>query len=519
MALKLYAWQEECLAKWFQNNCRGIVNVVTGAGKTVLAMAAAARLSGLPGMGGLKVYIVVPKAFLAGQWERALRGYLSVPRADIGEYSGARKSGLGRKYMIYVVNSARYSLARHITGDFADSLPVLLIADECHHYGTDENRKIFGFYPYMNDDTRFYALGLSATPYCEHYDDVLVPRLGPEIYRFSFNSALMAGIINPFAVFHIRLRFADYERADYNTYTDQIAYSLIKLRKAYPNLRARDTPAFFARLRQLADNGKDAEMAELARSVMVLSYQRKAVVYNAGARVWCVIDLVKLIREDAKIIIFGERIERADEIFDALNKIYPGKVGLYHSGAHKSSSEAAVKRFEDGGVRILVSCRTLDEGLSVTDADAGIIVSSAGAARQRVQRLGRILRKKGTGRLAYFYYLYIEDTMEETDLLSEHLAGLERLVSMIDLDYDDAAGEFSNSYYDVLAGAVYARVSGAGWSGEALAELVRNFRKGVVAGDWLVGEGECMERIRSAGNRATRNYYTAMMYLIREMRK
>ena len=37
----LFPWQQKCLALWFKNGCRGIVNVVTGAGKTLLALGGA----------------------------------------------------------------------------------------------------------------------------------------------------------------------------------------------------------------------------------------------------------------------------------------------------------------------------------------------------------------------------------------------------------------------------------------------------------------------------------------------
>ena len=39
--MELYAWQKACLKQWNKNRYHGIVNVVTGAGKTVLALAAA----------------------------------------------------------------------------------------------------------------------------------------------------------------------------------------------------------------------------------------------------------------------------------------------------------------------------------------------------------------------------------------------------------------------------------------------------------------------------------------------
>ena len=44
MQKELFEWQRECLDIWFRSGCRGIVNAVTGGGKTVLALNAAKRL-------------------------------------------------------------------------------------------------------------------------------------------------------------------------------------------------------------------------------------------------------------------------------------------------------------------------------------------------------------------------------------------------------------------------------------------------------------------------------------------
>ena len=67
------------------------------------------------------------------QWYKALRGYLdnaSESRGDAGNFQGVREKiglrGNGRKdsadckYMIYVINSARYELARQILADLKD---------------------------------------------------------------------------------------------------------------------------------------------------------------------------------------------------------------------------------------------------------------------------------------------------------------------------------------------------------------------------------------------------------------
>ena len=529
MKLQLYGWQEECLELWFSNGCKGIVNVVTGAGKTALAAAAAERL--LSDDHSLMVKIVVPKAFLVRQWSRALREYLNVSREDIGIYSGSRKNKPDRRYMIYVINSARYSLARHILSDLSASKSVFLIADECHHYGTEENSRIFDFFPWrlanipgierhstfydISRKTGVYTLGLSATPYCEHYGDVLVPCLGREVYNFTFNRALKAGIINKFAVFHICLKFERYEQEVYDELTDKISIVLSKLHELNPNMGARDSVSFFRELALLAGSG-EGEKSQLAQSALALFYNRKGVVCHAASRVKCVIDLVKLIRKDAKIVIFGERIETADEIYEGLNNIFSNEAGIYHSGVHKSVGEHALKMFEDGEIRMLVSCRTLDEGLSVTNADVGIIVSSTNSARQRIQRLGRILRKKDNGRLAYFYYLYVDGTTEETDILKEYTSSVESQVSGIDLKYDDVSRGFSNEYYDQLAWLSIVRAVENNWGADAMVELERNFKKGLITCDWWLTEEECGKNIKKASHKSERNYYVAMLYLIRE---
>jgi superfamily II DNA or RNA helicase len=530
MKLKLYAWQDECLESWLSNGRTGIVNVITGAGKTVLAVAAIERV--LAETESLQVKIVVPKTFLVKQWVNALREFLHIPRDEIGIISGSHKNLPGKRYMLYVINSARHSLARHVLNDLLSSKPVFLIADECHHYGTAENSKIFDFYPWRiigcpsadrhirdltaASNTPVYTLGLSATPYCEKFKEILVPCLGQEIYHFSFFHALNAGIISRFVVFHISLRFAVDERDVYDELTGKIGIALNALRKRNPAIGARDSSSFFMKLRSLIYTGTtDSITSDLAKAILLLMYQRKNVVYHASSRVRCVLELVRLIRNDAKIIIFGERIETAEEIYRELKSVYPNEIGIYHSGIHKSVGELALRKFETGEIRILVSCKTLDEGLSVDNANVGIIVSSTNSSRQRTQRLGRILRKK-ENKLACFYYLYIEETTEESDILRDHLGGLRNEISVMDLSYDDKTNKFSNNHYDRLAESVASRVLENGLSEAEKKEFERNLSKGILTRDWWLTEAECRDNITGAKNKSERNYYAVMLYMIRE---
>jgi superfamily II DNA or RNA helicase len=62
-----YPWQKECIRRWFDNKYRGTVKVVTGGGKTLLALAAIQQLQNTV-QPDLYVVIVVPTIVLMHQW-------------------------------------------------------------------------------------------------------------------------------------------------------------------------------------------------------------------------------------------------------------------------------------------------------------------------------------------------------------------------------------------------------------------------------------------------------------------
>ncbi len=48
-----------------------------------------------------------------------------------------------------------------------------------------------------------------------------------------------------------------------------------------------------------------------------------------------------------------------------------------------------------GDVLALATSKVLNEGVNIPDASVAIILSGSGSSREHIQRLGRILRKKG----------------------------------------------------------------------------------------------------------------------------
>ena len=517
---QLYPWQVECLNIWFQNQGRGIVNVVTGAGKTVLALGAIARLedslSGVPST-DLKIKIVVPKVFLAQQWAKILQEDLTVSRENVGIYSGVHKDPPGRKYMIYVVNSARYALARHLLADYREGSTILLIADECHHYNSPENSHIFDFMKKIaaaEIPSRYYALGLSATPETVAFREKLALALGPEIYKYGFADALHDNIISSFSIFNLKLMFTRYEQEQYQDLSDQLTRALENIMHLCPFLRGLSSQQFFAALEELAQSSQDSDTASLARAVLVLSITRKDVVYRAEARTSCVQSLVARIPTTSKVLIFNERIEVADSICERLQYLFPGQVGRYHSEMDEGIRKTILRKYQDGEIRILVSCRALDEGLNVPETDVGIIASSTSSSRQRIQRLGRILRRSGKDHTACLYYLYIGSSNEEQELLADINQELAGLIPVLDLDYDQETQSFIHPTYQVLADRVLAFGRGQGWSTKIISELERTLEQGKLGCDWWTSAETCGLRVQSASSRAERNYWITMRLLV-----
>ena len=512
MDLKLYPWQEECLQAWFRHQGRGIVQVVTGAGKTLMALAAASRLE-QNGVAGLKVKIIVPKTFMVAQWTASLldnHSLFGISRDEIGCYFGEHKDPPTRHYMIYVVNSARYSLARHILDDFKQGHPVLIIADECHHYASPENMKIFEFLQHRAGAVvpAYHSLGLSATPQTFGFDEILVPALGPLIYTYGFTKAIQHKVINNCVLYNIGLSFDLDESMEYDDLSHGIKFQLSKYgTHMRAHLSERDSD-FFHTVKKMA-NDSDPELSAWAINLLNLIYKRRTLVYEASARRICAVDLIASLPQRAKIIVFGERIKQGDLLYEQLLRVYPNQVARYHCEMGDVSKKYAISRYREGEVRILVCCRALDEGFDIPSADVGIVLSSTSTERQRIQRLGRILRRSSGKSISSLYYLFVKETVEDSALLPEVVEGAQEF----DLQYNASSGEFSHPTYDGLASQLLARISLQGMDPDALSTIKYCLELGRMRSDWLMDHTHLEAMIASADSISERNYWICMKRL------
>lgn len=521
MKNELYEWQKECLNRWHLNSCRGIVQAVTGSGKTLLALSAMDSLEHTPDR-RLLVRIVVPTTALMLQWKRALTEYLLARhehRADpelsadtvrraVGLRGGGFQSSPDCRYLIYVINSARYELARQILAKLRGGEDVLLIVDECHHCQRGQNQLIFDFLPYIGGcEGRFFSLGPTASLPAGEGQRYLCSVLGRKIYHYGVREASAENTISPFDIYHISLSFQNDEREEYEALSEQMRILYARLLGLCPSLRLLSGKENFEALRRLTGS-KDQTTAKTASSYMNLTFLRKQLVSLAASRISCARKLIRLLDPDAKIIVFSERIRQADDLYHLLQNDWPGKAGRCHSKMGAQANKNTLERFRTGSIRILITCKSVDEGLNVPDVSVGIILSGTSTKRQRLQRLGRIIRKKDTPDHASLYYLHVTETSEESCYLPD--AGSHRLA---ELAYDGITQRFINPPYDCQAAALLLEMEQNGADPSLMREAERCLQAGRIRLDWQMSFEALNDRIQNAGHTSERNYWVCMKKL------
>ena len=503
------AWQTECLDRWFENGFRGIVGISAGAEKTILALAAACRLSGrFPDM-ALKVKIIVPKVLPANRWRDDILRVLGVRRCDVGLYHGTFKEKPDKPFMVYVLNTARWCAARHIVRDVRAGNSVFLICDECHRFGSPENARVFDFLPHIPPE-RYFALGLSDMPRGERFDDALVSSVGKEIYRYAPEGASRGRAASDCAIFNTAVYFSPDEEKKYSAYTDKITSLKKTLRRNYPSLFHANGQTLIQKLRVLTK--RPDKTGAMARLLWMLYLRRWETVHAAGARLACGTELTRLLMPDRRIILFTERIKTAEALFGLLQKNHPGRICKYHSEMPPAARRYSLESYRQGEKTAIVCCRALDEGLNMPETDACVIVSMSGSPGQRAQRVGSVVGQGGEDRPKQIYYLYVPGTTESSAILPEETETITR-----DLHYDTARNRFAHPGYDELAASALAKLSASGASAPRVENAERQFIKGSVRTDFLMPEKTCMNRIAAAAP-DERDYWIAMLLVIREKR-
>jgi superfamily II DNA or RNA helicase len=404
----LHAWQAECLPRWLER-AHGTIKVATGGGKTLFALAAIQELHNTREP-DLRVAIVVPTIPLMLQWVDELRKG-NLPDSAIGMLGGGHDPEPLhlRRVLVCVLNSARDRLPR-LVEQAGWSRRLLLVVDECHRAKAEQARRIF-------DSKPAFTLGLSATPESMD-DDLTVPSdqayaqgpvgqgLGPIIFELTLRQCLDAGLLAPFELWHVGLPLGPEESRQHAALSREISDLRVDLEKAHRASRSRQSLVAWCQ--------GQAPREESAARFIQLTGRRKRLLYRASSRLHATLAILcsEVDGQGSRAITFHEAIEEVERIFlEALQTGIPAV--LEHSQLPAGLRRENIEAFRAGTARVVVSAKSLVEGFNVPAADTGIIVASTSSVRQRIQSLGRLLRRKQDGHTARIYVLYISGTGDE----------------------------------------------------------------------------------------------------------
>lgn len=355
-------YQAEAIESWLNHEGRGVVVLPTGAGKTVVALMALARLK-------LRTLIVVPTIELLYQWRDAVVERLQIPKRSVGVVGDGHKEWRP----ITVITYASAAMPNAPLNDIG-----LLICDEAHHLPSPSYATI------ATRSNAPYRLGLTATPdRADGEHNALGELIGPLVYRRSPADLSAEGHIAQYVEKRVFVSLTDEESLRYEALMGEWKWFLSSKR----HMLSKGGDFFGELIRRSATDPQ-------ARRALQAHHQARMIALNADAKLHEVERLLGEHRDD-KVIVFSEYNALVDTISQRL---------AMPSITYKTAADerkGILEGFRDGSYSKLVTGRVLNEGVDVPDANVAIVVSGSSTTREYIQRLGRVIRPKATTAVLY----------------------------------------------------------------------------------------------------------------------
>jgi len=367
-----YAHQGEAVDKWLKGNCRGVLEMCTGSGKTLTAMIGAHHL--YEREKSLLIVVSAPYNVLISQWcdEIAQFGIKPVnmsrcsgPGQRASEIANAR-----RRFRLGVSDAEALVVSNDTlcTTEFIDQIakhdgPKLLIADECHNLGAAT---------FINNPPECFEfrLGLSATPIRQYDDegtDALFGFFGESCFSYTLEQAI-GHCLTPYDYYVEFVELQNDEMDDWREISEKIARLSWKISAGI----------------------KDEHLENLF-------LQRRRILETAASKI-SVLDRL-LGSEDRKNLRYTliYATDKDPTQLESVNSLLRNKGIRYHQltaeeTAKSQKASQILNQFQSGSLQVLTAKRVLDEGVNVPQIMKAYILASTTVKRQWVQRRGRLLR-------------------------------------------------------------------------------------------------------------------------------
>ncbi|MCR8432795.1 MAG: DEAD/DEAH box helicase [Crenarchaeota archaeon] len=353
---QLYPHQLQALAKWIENGCRGTIVLPTGGGKTIVGIAAIARLK-------VPTIVFVPNVWLLEQWRERIAEFTGIPKYQIGVLGWGEKS-------IKDITVATYQSGVKNIGSLSGRF-WLVIYDECHHVPARTFKKVA-----MNMRAP-YKMALSATPKRRDKNEILLFKLaGKIVHSVSYPELVRRGLVAPMVYRLIYVPLPLEKMLEYRSVEGEI----------------------------------QGKLDDIKRKLLV--NRMIAIAQENPAKIEVIKEIVKK-HKDEKIFIFAPTIKFAKSIAKEVNKIVPA--AALTAEASKSEEEKIIEKFKSCLLQALVIIRKAEEGVDVGEASVAIIAGGSKQEREFIQRIGRVLRlDPQKTKVAWVYEIVSENTIEES---------------------------------------------------------------------------------------------------------
>lgn len=353
-------WQEECIEQWRVNKGIGLVEAVTGSGKTILALKIIKKLQESSLFDLKTVMVVVHRANMKQQWTKEIKDYLGDDTCNIIVET------------IHIAHKNKYDV------DF-------IIYDEIHEYLGEKWFNVFNNVKYK------FLLGLSGTLLQTDKFKKLYKKY-KIVYSYPIEKGIEDNSISNLIVYNLAIPVTNDENNQFKSWKTQIRQYLeyfdndyIKMMKCLPKKKG-DT-SYLIHLRNMSrETGIDeSTLLGKAKSCNKLVQERMDYLNTHHSKINTCINIIN--HFDKKMMVFAPTIDVAEIIGSNTN------TPVLHSKLPDDLIQDNFNLFKENKVKCLNSVDMLKTGTNITDVNLGIIISCNSSPVTMEQIGGRIIRK------------------------------------------------------------------------------------------------------------------------------
>lgn len=395
----LYEYQLKAVKSWRENDYKGLLEMATGTGKTITALACYQELA--KEIKKMVTVIVVPQIELLYQWEEDIINSDSraiICSGDNPSWPGTLKNRIRRLstmshgYINIIVTRDTFISNKFIEIINVSEIERLIISDEVHSFGSETTRKKFE----QLEDIFNYRLGISATPFRKNESESkeLINFFGGIVFSYSLNEAIKSGFLNNYE-YYIKLLYFDKESLE--QYRNVYYTNKEKLMKK--NIEAMNQ---IEKITATIANSSTSKIDELVSSFSSRDDEYQSIVYCSPGGY------------NNNINKFEEK--HIDIVAKKLSEIERVKLRKIRSQVNSDERKKILTQFKERKLNVLVAIKCLDQGINLPEVTDAYILSSTDSQTEFIQRRGRILRTypgKPTSKI-YDYVMLPQDYSADT---------------------------------------------------------------------------------------------------------